>query len=96
MEGSEDTGWVLLNATGANPINGTQASDEWKLNFAPGAILENASMEIRVDGSDGVSIQQPLLISLTPDRLFLTGEIMDGSEKLSVSTVQSAPRPTWT
>ena len=35
MEGSEDTGWVLLNATGANPINGTQASDEWKLNFAP-------------------------------------------------------------
>ena len=28
MEGSEDTGWVLLNAT-ANPINGTQASDEW-------------------------------------------------------------------
>ena len=70
MEGSEDTGWVLLNATGANPINGTQASDEWKLNFAPGAILENASMEIRVDGSDGVSIQQPLLIS--PD----TGQVI--------------------
>ena len=70
MEGSEDTGWVLLNATGANPINGTQASDEWKLNFAPGAILENVSMEIRVDGSDGVSIQQPLLMS--PD----TGQVM--------------------
>ena len=41
-----------------------------ELNFAPGAILENASMEIRVDGSDGVSIQQPLLIS--PD----TGQVI--------------------
>ena len=70
MEGSEDTGWVLLNATGANPLNGTQASEDWKLNFAPGAILENLSMEIRVDGSEGVSIQQPLLMS--PD----TGQVL--------------------
>jgi len=70
MEGSEDTGWVLLNATGANAINGTQASADWMLNFAPGAILGNVSMEIRVDGSDGVLIQQPLLMS--PD----TGQVM--------------------
>ena len=62
-EGAEDTGWVLLNTTGANAINGTQASADWMLNFAPGAILENVSMEIRVDGSDGVSIQQPLLMA---------------------------------
>ena len=29
MEGQEDTGWVLLNATGADPANGTQASTDW-------------------------------------------------------------------
>ena len=45
MEGSEDTGWVLLNATGANAINGAQASAEWMMNFAPGAIQENVTME---------------------------------------------------
>ena len=39
MEGDEDTGWVLLNATGADPANGTQASADWTLEFAPGAIL---------------------------------------------------------
>ena len=70
MEGSEDTGWVLLNATGADAVNGTQASADWMLNFAPGAILGNVSMEIRVDGSDGVLIQQPLLMS--PD----TGQVL--------------------
>ena len=70
MEGSEDTGWVLLNATGADAINGTQATTDWMLNFAPGATLENVSMEIRVDGSDGVMIQQPLLLS--PD----TGQVL--------------------
>ena len=69
-EGTEDTGWVQLNATGADPFNGTQASADWMLNFAPGAILENVSMEIMVDGSDGVSIQQPLLLS--PD----TGQVL--------------------
>ena len=46
MEGSEDTGWVLLNATGANAINGTQASAEWMMNFAPGAILENVTLSL--------------------------------------------------
>ena len=63
MDGSEDTGWVQINATGADPINGTQASGEWMLNFAPGAILDNVTMEIRADGTQGVTIQQPLLIS---------------------------------
>ena len=63
MAGTENTGWVQLNATGANSINGTKSSVDWMLNFAPGAILENVSMEIRVDGSDGVSIQQPLLMA---------------------------------
>ena len=69
-EGSEDTGWVLLNATGANAINGSQATADWMLNFAPGAVLENVSMEVRVDGSGGVSIQEPLLLS--PD----TGQVL--------------------
>ena len=48
MDGAEDTGWVLLNATGADTINGTQASADWVLEFAPGAILGNVSMDIRV------------------------------------------------
>ena len=61
--GSEDTGWVLLNATGADAASGSKASADWMLSFAPGATLENVSMEIRVDGSSGVSIQEPLLLS---------------------------------
>jgi len=69
-EGSEDTGWVLLNATGASAMNGSKASADWMLNFAPGATLENATLEIRVDGSSGVSIQEPLLLS--PD----TGQVL--------------------
>ena len=70
MGGDEDTGWVLLNATGADPVNGTQASTDWTLEFAPGAILGNVSMEIMVDGTEGVTIQQPLLLS--PD----TGQVL--------------------
>ena len=70
MGGDEDTGWVLLNATGADPVNGTQASTDWALEFAPGAILGNVSMEIMVDGTEGVTIQQPLLLS--PD----TGQVL--------------------
>ena len=63
MSGSEDTGWVLLNATGADSLNGSQAMVDWPLNFAPGATLENVSLELRVDGSDGVSIREPLMIN---------------------------------
>ena len=69
-EGVEDTGWMLLNATGANAINGSQATADWTMEFAPGAILGNATLEIMVDGTDGVSIQQPLLLS--PD----TGQVL--------------------
>ena len=70
MDGTEDSGWVLMNATGADPINGTQASTDLTLEFAPGAILGNVSMEMRVDGTAGVAIQQPLLMS--PD----TGQVL--------------------
>ena len=69
-EGSEDTGWYFLNATGANPINGSQAIADWMLSFAPGAQLENITMEIRVDGSDDVTAYNPMLIS--PD----TGQVI--------------------
>ena len=69
-EGSEDTGWYFLNATGANPINGSQAIADWMLSFAPGAQLENVSMEIRVDGSNDVTAYNPMLIS--PD----TGQVI--------------------
>ena len=68
--GSDDTGWVLLNATGADALSGSKASADWMLNFAPGAILGNVSMDIRVDGASGVSIQEPLLLS--PD----TGQVL--------------------
>lgn len=69
-QGSEDTGWHYLNATGANPSNGSQAIADWMLNFAPGAQLENVTMEIRVDGSDDVTAYNPMLIS--PD----TGQVL--------------------
>ena len=69
-QGSEDTGWYFLNATGANPANGSQAIADWDLNFAPGAQLDNVSMEIRVDGSEDVMAYNPMLIS--PD----TGQVI--------------------
>ena len=69
-EGSVDTGWMQLNATGANAINGSPAMIDWTMDFAPGAVLENLNFEIRVDGGSSVSIQEPLIIS--PD----TGQVM--------------------
>ena len=61
MNGSEDTGWVRLNATSADGIQ--PASADWNLTFAPGATLDNVSFEIRVSGADGVVIDSPLMIS---------------------------------
>ena len=62
-EGSVDSGWVQLNATGANAVNGTPAMFDWTMEFAPGAILENLSFEVRVDGGSGVEIQEPMIIA---------------------------------
>ena len=69
-EGVEDTGWIQLNATGADPLNGRSATADWMLNFAPGAIIGNISMEFMADGSNDVMIKEPLLLS--PD----TGQVL--------------------
>ena len=62
LEGSNDTGWVKLNAVGANtPGEGAQATADWNLSFAPGAQLSNVTLEIRVSGEDGMVIEEPLL-----------------------------------
>ncbi|MBT5595231.1 MAG: hypothetical protein HOJ60_06840 [Euryarchaeota archaeon] len=63
QEGSEDTGWVQLDAVGANAVTGGQASASWTLEFAPGADLSNVSFQIRVNGSDGLMIEEPMLVA---------------------------------
>ena len=60
-QGSNDTGWVQLDAVGANPEIGLQASANWGLEFAPGAEISNLTMEIRVDGSDNLMIEEPVI-----------------------------------
>ena len=61
LEGSNDTGWVRLDTTGANPLTGQQATADWNLSFAPGALLSNVSLEIRASGQNGMTMEQPLL-----------------------------------
>lgn len=61
MEGSNDTGWIRLDAS--SPGAGLPASVGWNLSFAPGATLDNVSFELRVSGEDGVMIDSPMLIS---------------------------------
>ena len=62
-EGSNDTGWVQLDATGADPNTGAQATTSWTLEFAPGAELSNVSFQIRVNGSDGLMIEEPMMVA---------------------------------
>ncbi|DAC08450.1 MAG TPA: hypothetical protein D7H88_03285, partial [Candidatus Poseidoniales archaeon] len=62
LEGSNDTGWVVLDAVGAVPETGQRATAEWDLSFAPGAELSNVTLEIRASGQDGMVIQEPQLI----------------------------------
>ena len=67
--GSNDTGWIELSATGANPSNGTYAYGDLFLDFAPGAIIDNMTFQVRVNGSAGESAYEPqitLLDSQTP------------------------------
>ena len=60
-QGSNDTGWVQLDAIGADPTIGMSANANWGLEFAPGALLSNVTMEVRVNGSDGMLIQDPVI-----------------------------------
>ncbi|DAC18142.1 MAG TPA: hypothetical protein HA276_02530, partial [Candidatus Poseidoniaceae archaeon] len=61
MNGSEDTGWVKLDAVSSDGIQ--PASADWNLTFAPGATLDNVSFEIRVSGAEGMVIDSPLMIT---------------------------------
>ena len=60
-QGSNDTGWVQLDALGADPSIGLQANANWALEFAPGAEISNLTMEIRVDGSNNIMIAEPVI-----------------------------------
>ncbi len=57
--GSNDTGWIDFIAEGADPINGTLAKGDVFLDFAPGAIIDNLTFEISVNGSEGYWSNQP-------------------------------------
>ena len=50
-----------MNAIGANPDIGLSANANWGLEFAPGALLSNVTMEVRVNGSSGLSIEEPVI-----------------------------------
>ena len=62
-QGSNDTGWVQLDAVGADPTTGAQATADWTLEFAPGADVSNVSFQVRVNGSDGLMIDEPMLLA---------------------------------
>ena len=62
LEGSNDTGWITLDAVGAVPGTGQQATADWNLSFAPGAVLSNVSLEIRASGENGMTIEEPHLV----------------------------------
>ena len=69
--GSTDSGWVLLEAGGADSMTGQTAFADWPLDFAPGAEISNLTFEVRVDGSNGTSIVEPKLYPVnTADLLF--------------------------
>ena len=64
LSGSNDTGWVQLDAlVGSDPILSSQATADWILEFAPGAEISNVSLQVHVNGSDGLMIDQPLLVA---------------------------------
>ncbi len=60
-EGGNDTGWLRMDATGANAAAGQMAMSNLMLDFAPGAEIENLTFEIRVNGSNGTWIEEPQL-----------------------------------
>ena len=63
LSGSEDTGWITLETEGASPSNNQPGYANWDLNFAPGAIVSNVSLEVGVDGSNGIYAMNPELYS---------------------------------
>ena len=74
--GSNDTGWLELVAEGANPLNNTLAYGDLFLDFAPGAIIDNLTFEVSVNGSDDYWVNQPQLTLVNTQT-----EILDWSGK---------------
>ncbi|MDG1550189.1 MAG: hypothetical protein P8Q95_00505, partial [Candidatus Poseidoniaceae archaeon] len=72
QSGSVDTGWMEFNTLGGNdPTTNSRSYVDWNLEFAPGAEVSNVSLQVHVNGSDGLSIDSPLLVSQdTGDRFF--------------------------
>ena len=62
--GSNDTGWIELSAEGADLSNGTFAYGDLFLDFAPGALIDNMTFEVKVDGSDGLWAYEPQITLL--------------------------------
>ena len=64
LSGSNDTGWIQLDAiVGNDPILSNQATADWVLEFAPGAEISNVSLQVHVNGSNGLMINEPLLVA---------------------------------
>jgi len=59
--GSNDTGWMTIDAINADPDNGILAEGDLHLTLAPGAIVDNLTFEVRVNGSNGTWVEQPQL-----------------------------------
>ncbi|MDP6742486.1 MAG: hypothetical protein QF544_05410 [Candidatus Thalassarchaeaceae archaeon] len=59
--GYNDTGWLRIDAVGADPNSGQNAEGDLHLELAPGAMIDNLSFEVRVNGSNGTWIEQPQL-----------------------------------
>ena len=75
--GSNDTGWIDLVATGADPDNGSYAYSDLFLPFAPGAQISNLTFEIAVNGSADITQMSRRLLSWIPKLLFWIGEVME-------------------
>jgi len=63
--GNNDTGWITINATGADSSTGQMGMGHTFVDFAPGAQVSNLTFEVRVNGSNGTWIEEPQL--LLPD-----------------------------
>lgn len=104
MSGSEDTGWVTLDAITSDGIQ--PASADWNLTFAPGATLDNVSFQLRVSGADGMTIDSPLMIaggSIGSALLDLSNEgwmgqtlDLDGGDPFMGRTSTSGLSSSWT
>ncbi|MBT6971949.1 MAG: hypothetical protein HOA04_02470, partial [Euryarchaeota archaeon] len=71
LMGSNDTGWVQLDVTGADPMNGTGAYVDFELQLPPGAEVSNVSVGLMADGANGISMDEPMMHSMySSDVLF--------------------------